>query len=255
MLPREVQDLPALASACYNACSMEQANEQLARIERPLAAGPYRLQHVNHRFVCLRSPSAVVICFHGSEAATDNGRQPSEGTLLDWRNNIDVALVAAPDITRHGRLHRGFTRIFQEAVQGINRVLAMSEGDGTAIWLTGHSLGGALAQLCGLHLAQNHPAMAKRTSIYTMGSPRVGDSVSAMNLAAGIAFIMHARMPLDPITNSPPVVLGYAENAGERQTLGTPSRRQGLLSSLMDTARGLWEHRICAYQRALERVA
>ena len=68
------------------------------------------------RFVCLRSPSAMVFLFRGSEASTINGNRPSEQTLLDWQCNSatvqDVALVPARDIS-DGRLHSGFSRCSQ----------------------------------------------------------------------------------------------------------------------------------------------
>ena len=251
MVPPSVHDLTVLVAACYTVRCAVEVNRQLAQIERPLVAGPYVLQHVHQRFVCLRSPSAMVFLFQGSEASTIHGNRPSEQTLLDWQCNLDVALVPARDIS-DGRLHSGFSRCFREAVADVDMLISAVAG-ATGVWLSGHSLGGALAQICGLHIARHHPEIAKRTSIYTMGSPRVGDSAAARELAAGIPFISHACMPLDPIMRTPPLILGYAKNAGLHHTIGDrPEHRQGLLHSLFNTARGLWEHRICAYQRALE---
>ena len=107
-----VHDLTVLVAACYTVRCAVEVNRQLAQIERPLVAGPYVLQHVHQRFVCLRSPSAMVFLFQGSEASTIHGNRPSEQTLLDWQCNLDVALVPARDIS-DGRLHSGFSRCSQ----------------------------------------------------------------------------------------------------------------------------------------------
>ncbi|CAD5205628.1 unnamed protein product [Bursaphelenchus okinawaensis] len=47
------------------------------------------------------------------------------------------------------------------------------------IWITGHSLGGAMASVCAAEIAYTHPSYATRIMLYTYGQPRTGDQAFA----------------------------------------------------------------------------
>lgn len=73
-----------------------------------------------------------------------------------------------------GKIHRGFLQALEEIWSGegnLKEFLAelLAEDTQRPLWITGHSLGGALAALCFARIPQ-----AK--GIYTFGAPRVGDS-------------------------------------------------------------------------------
>ena len=93
-----------------------------------------------------------------------------------------------------GRVHAGFRR----ALPDMN-ALARLISDHARLLLTGHSLGGALATLAAARL--------RRGSLYTFGSPRVGNQ----EFVASMRHIHHARYVgcCDSVTNLPPPI-GYA---------------------------------------------
>lgn len=68
----------------------------------------------------------------------------------------------------------------------------------------GHSLGGALAMLCGLDIKYNNPE--KQVRVYTFGAPRVGNKSfsRSYNRRMG-ASSFHFALPGDPITKVPPI--------------------------------------------------
>lgn len=68
--------------------------------------------------------------------------------------------------------HRGFTDIYASARDAILSVLGTLSPEKT-LYVTGHSLGGALATLCALDVSANSAFTTPR--LYTYGSPRVGD--------------------------------------------------------------------------------
>jgi pimeloyl-ACP methyl ester carboxylesterase len=72
------------------------------------------------------------------------------------------------------RVHRGF----HEAMQAVEADLeaSLDQTQPSRLWVTGHSLGGALAKLWALRAAQCGHEVA---GVYTFGQPRVGDAAFA----------------------------------------------------------------------------
>jgi pimeloyl-ACP methyl ester carboxylesterase len=85
----------------------------------------------------------------------------------NWLTDLDC------ELTRVGscRVHRGF----YEAMKAVESDLLarLGEAQGARLWVTGHSLGGALAMLWALWAAQNGHDIA---GVYTFGQPRAGDA-------------------------------------------------------------------------------
>lgn len=73
-----------------------------------------------------------------------------------------------------GEVHRGFNMAFESVRDQLKATLDAFEAEqsGRPIFVTGHSLGAALAQLAALYLASVGKDVA---SVYTYGSPRVGN--------------------------------------------------------------------------------
>ena len=71
-----------------------------------------------------------------------------------------------------GRVHQGFRDVFMEISGQLDELVRVATPD-QKLWLTGHSLGGALATLAAAHLEG-----ARVQGLYTYGCPRVGDDES-----------------------------------------------------------------------------
>ncbi|MCE9592483.1 MAG: lipase family protein [Planctomycetes bacterium] len=100
----------------------------------------------------------AVLAFRGSDPVT----------LPNWMTNAVARLVAHGEY--EGRVHHGFSSVLRHAWGRVETILE-AVGD-KPLFLTGHSMGGALAVLTGCRLAKmGRPPVA----IYTYGSPRVGD--------------------------------------------------------------------------------
>jgi GTP-binding protein EngB required for normal cell division len=70
-----------------------------------------------------------------------------------------------------GMVHPGFAWLLEKFLPDIQDII--NNSNAKQICLTGHSLGGALATLAACRLINNFPPL----SVYTFGSPRVGDQV------------------------------------------------------------------------------
>jgi len=148
------------------------------------------------------------------------------GTTLsfsDFKADLDVRKVRYQSgFGESARLHRGFfdavLECFDEVVE---RLKATNTGPNVPIYITGHSLGGAMAAILYARLDENdfHPyrhrprhRISPATSCYTFGMPRYGDT----SAKAVLPQPFHTYNELDAIPTLPPKLLGFADSANER---------------------------------------
>ena len=92
----------------------------------------------------------------------------TEKSLADWKTDLRAKLVPARDEGKPGLIHQGFQESYYSVEAQIESELAHFPGE--PLYLTGHSLGGALAVVATRFLDAGNLA-----ACYTFGSPRVGD--------------------------------------------------------------------------------
>ena len=159
-----------------------------------------------------RSLPLVVIAFRGTEG------DERDDILAD----IDVRKVDAPV---GGRVHRGFAR-GAESVEPFLRTRLAALPPGQTVLVTGHSLGGAVATAFVAKVLTL--GLPQRFSLYTFGSPRVGNQefVEAFEAKATTANATIARFQngKDPVTAQPFDWVGFA-HAGIAVDLG-PERME-----------------------------
>ena len=86
----------------------------------------------------------------------------------DWLANLDRFVAKTPD----GPAHRGFYAAYQRLSPQVAALVTASQV--RSVWITGHSLGGALAVLCAHDLASN--GTLELAGIMTFGQPMVAQS-------------------------------------------------------------------------------
>jgi hypothetical protein len=185
--------------------------------------------------------------------------------LFDWRVNLRSRLVpmGAPPTLRgpfpqdsYGRLHSGFG---EEAMRISSRVIDAVRDSGLGpidhVFLSGHSLGGAVAAI-----ADNFIRIA-RSSVCIFGAPRYSDLSAYRALPFGPP--THIRRPGDIMPTVPPRSLGYADHPYESTTAGstyidpTPygTALGGFLRWAQFLASGFRPHSIEEYRRELGSTA
>lgn len=105
------------------------------------------------------SPQFAVLAFRGTQQ------------LDDWGINVDALMadLHLPGGRGTVRAHEGFLNAYQGCAAVIGAALTAHVGDHLGLYITGHSLGGALAQIASASLERDTLA-----ACYTFGSPRVG---------------------------------------------------------------------------------
>lgn len=101
----------------------------------------------------------IIIAFRGTEP----------DRLEDWVTDAKVRQTAGP----YGDVHRGFLKSLNYVWPNIEEAIEDIRDKNQTIWLTGHSLGAALATLAtGILQTSEQPLIVN--GLYTFGSPRVG---------------------------------------------------------------------------------
>jgi triacylglycerol lipase len=199
----------------------------------------------------------IALSFRGTRSTTN------------WGTNFRVRLIHPDGTDAHLRVHEGFYQAFAKLDEGtlgikekIDRIKQSTSGR-IPIYITGHSLGGALAQIAAAVLGNDQLA-----ACYTFGSPRVGNiyfdlwvkvpSYRVMNYAD---IVPQVPLPIvfrhsgDPrympssVTGSP---YRFEPSIAERAWQSV----QGLLQFLRaGSILGIEDHAIVEYRRKLEAIA
>ena len=78
-----------------------------------------------------------------------------------------------------GKVHRGFVANYKSIIDPIPRDIARKLDPSVPCYITGHSLGSALAVLASVDLALNVPVLKPQIQLYTYAGARVGDPTFA----------------------------------------------------------------------------
>lgn len=210
-----------------------------AVLQACLSAGGFQLRGVlfdastdTQGYVAVRrpqqGPGMAVLAFRGTQQAKD------------WMTNLNAVTVPVYGSQGQilGNVHRGFNRAFLSVRSQIGALL---EGDeDMPLFITGHSLGGALATLATWYLSGDRLA-----ACYTFGAPRVGDRGLMDRFRTPIYRIVNG---LDPVPFVPP--------SGKLVSLAKHSLRVvgtvvGPVAKLADHLVRLQGYRHYGYQRYL----
>jgi len=115
--------------------------------------------------VIIGGPTAVIVAFRGT--------RPDE--LKDWMADFEIEQVAFSDyFPAHdvGMVHEGFCRLLAGSWREIHSAVTRYQDNGQPVWITGHSLGGALAAMA--TAAFTFAAREPVNGLYTFGQPRIG---------------------------------------------------------------------------------
>ncbi len=136
-------------------------------------------------------------------------------TTGEWFSDADVAQVNFMATWR--KVHLGFKNIYDSCSSAvISYINQYPDIQNRTIYITGHSLGGAVATLCAAHLLYE---IFKQPTVYTFASPRVGDSdfVTSFNERAPLHFRIfntEDAVPIVPPAVSSVALGGFYEHCG-----------------------------------------
>ena len=107
----------------------------------------------------------VIVAFRGSELRKRPGENDLSNVFADWLANFQFVPV---DWDQGGKVHKGFKVALDEVWDELSRYLVSLKNPRRTVWITGHSMGAAVATLAA-------DRYGNVQGLYTFGSPRVGD--------------------------------------------------------------------------------
>lgn len=134
----------------------------------------------------------IIVAFRGSDE------------WQDWLDNLNL-----PAIPHNlGRVHRGFQMALEDVWFEMLETVKSFKDNYQTLWITGHSLGGALATLAAAEqVVEDRPF----NGVYTFGQPRCVDREMARNInLEAKSRIFRFQNNNDIITRVPQRIMGYS---------------------------------------------
>ncbi len=178
----------------------------------------------------------VIVAFRGTECDLDRGSEALAQFIADLSVDVDIRWV---DAQGGGRIHRGFRDALDEIWTDLQVCLERLIARGCRLWITGHSLGGALALLAADRLCRIYEVQG----VYTFGAPRIGDKRFTSGFAPRSFRIVNNNDLVPHLPPFPYADLGelrYIDSAGTiHKNIG---RRQRWMDEIQGHAQCLMEN-------------
>ena len=143
----------------------------------------------------------LIVAFRGTLPLTGPDIARS---VLDWIADVDAPLVNDADFP--GQVHQGFRDALQELWPDVGPAITAAAQADKPIFVTGHSKGGALANLAAMRI---HAALpAAQIVVCTFAAARSGDAAYAAAYANQIPDSTRYEYPDDLVPHLPPTLPG-----------------------------------------------
>lgn len=183
------------------------------------------------------------------------------GTEVTKGTDIKTDAKAFRASVFEGRVHRGFAEAYKSIE--VQVLKALPKVKGLPLYITGHSLGAAVATVAAQYLERDHELRDRIAACYTFGSPRVGNREFDRDLKSAV---YRAVNTTDIVTVIPLLSMGYThigdvrflEPAMGEIRRGVPILRRiffFLMAAFRLFGPLVGDHAIAEYRRKLEAVA
>jgi len=177
------------------------------------------------------------------------------GTEKNWRD-VQTDILARRVRTSSGRIHAGFRQAYESVRPEIEK--SLKKIGKLPLYITGHSLGGALATVATESLESNPKFEFQVAACYTFGSPRVGNAEYDPNIKSSFFRVVNTT---DIVTIIPLLAMGFVhvgdirflDRRDELFRRGIPFWR--LFAFIFGFSHLVGDHGIAEYRRKLELIA
>jgi len=170
------------------------------------------------------SAYAQVLLMNDTALVSFRGTEPTN--IANWIVDAGTAKVSFRDIRAHDGFLQNWQQVWSSVVEALTKWKNGSSSE-TKIYITGHSLGGAMAVLSAIELQQQHSELWSTVQgIYTYGQPMVVDRADRDIAQERIGSKLYRHVYWnDLVPHLPPLSVGaYAHVGYELKSWGIPQR-------------------------------
>ena len=185
----------------------ELAYKEKSQIEVELSASGYRLntnfyfsdKETSTQGFVVGDREKIIVSFRGTQEV-----------IKDWLSNLNFLHEDWTEANKLAEVHRGFNNAVNSIWSNVVHEVNLLRDNNQPVWLTGHSLGGALATIVAANYTLQEPSV-EVAGIYTFGQPRAGDFTFAKIFNAVLKDKMFRMVNNnDVVTRLPPQVVGFS---------------------------------------------
>lgn len=136
----------------------------------------------------------------------------------EWLKALDFVAASYTPVSNWGEVHQGFQLVYLAMQASVEDLVTSAIGGSTNIWITGHSLGGAVAVLAAPDVAINMSKIVP--SLHTYAGPRSGQPSFADKFDKLVKTCFRVVNRWDIVPQLPPVVALYRHVGVEVQVDG-----------------------------------
>lgn len=180
--------------------------------------------------VVMSTDKVVVVVFRGSETGD------LTSAIKDWIvSDARIRMIDMPTLGKGVKVHVGFWKALDSVHTSVTREIARQGGfKGKSVFLTGHSLGGALATLCAMRLSKEGKS---GMAVYTYGAPRVGNDKFQLSFPVNLQRYVYKNDLVPMVPDD--VLLGYrhvgrTNNITGNGTIKLGDKEHRFVGSLLD---------------------
>ena len=166
-------------------------------------------------------------------------------TQAEWLKNLNARQVpyVAPDGNTYGKVHEGFHDLMRQLRPSLKEVVAQLDPT-LPCYVTGHSLGAAIATLIAMEISYLVPEMKENIRLYSYAGPRVGSPDFVRAHSQRIPNAYRVINLGDAVPLLPPVTMADSYvHVGEEWSFLVQSG-DALLNHVVDTYREAMDRRL-----------
>lgn len=183
----------------------------LGSLPKPLNFNPYRLESTVILHNGTKVTDMFAYLFHSAQLNYIVISFTGTFFLSEWYEDIQVEAVPVDQQLQNTKsdtyVHSGFINIYNGLKVKLRTLVKQLSNPNTKVFITGISLGGALATIAAIDLLSYHPI------VYTFASPRVFNNAGAILLNLRLPHLMRVYNTEDIIPDLP-----FAANLGYNYT-------------------------------------
>jgi predicted lipase len=160
-------------------------------------------------------------------------------TPEEWLKDLDFVSTPYTPVKNWGRVHKGFQLVYLAMRGSVKQLIKAGLGNSAEVWITGHSLGAAVAVLCAPDVANTIDITPR---LHTYAGPRSGERSFEEKFDKRVPTCFRVVNRWDIVPHLPPPIAHYRHVGVEVQVDG------GFTVNLRNA------HDLKSYRRGLERL-